>query len=227
MSSSYRLIAAVVLIAASPLFAGEADLFEAPKLKDIAIDGKADDWGDKGLKVAGMTDGSGKKLPAENFEVSFRLGWDEKGLLIIVTVTDDVALESAEKPQDLWKSDSIEIFAADKKGGEICYQAVISPGRDKNKPELRSNLSDYRKEKKNKLAIETQSTVTDKGYVIEARLPWTNLNIEAAENTEIGFQFFANDVDKEGDRYQALWFPKSDIHADKNNMQRIKLGGEK
>ncbi len=224
MSFPRNLIAALAFSAATQLCAAEPEVFVAPKLSDIAIDGKADDWGDKGLKVAGMTDGSGKKLPAENFDVSFKLGWDEKGLLILATVTDDVALEPAEKPQDLWKGDSLEIFVADKKGGEQCYQVVIAPGRDKNKPEMRSNLSDYRKEKKPKLTAETKSTVTDKGYVIEARLPWTNLNIEAAENTEIGFQFFANDVDKEGDRYQALWYPKSEIHTDKNNMQRIKLG---
>ncbi|HYG77383.1 MAG TPA: sugar-binding protein [Planctomycetota bacterium] len=219
----HKYLLAAACCASVTLFGADDKVFDVPLLKDVVIDGKADDWGAKGLKVEGLTDGSGKKQTAPNFDVSFRLGWNEKGMLIVATVTDDAPVEPAEKPEDLWKGDSIEIFMAEKKGGETSYQVVISPGRQAGK-ELRTNLSDYRKDKKGKLTIEAKSTTSDKGYVIEALLPWTNLRLEPSANSEVGLQFFANDVDKEsGERYQALWFPKPDIHGDKNNMQRVRL----
>ena len=98
---------------------------------------------------------AGRCRPPQDFNVTFRLGWNEKGLLVLVNVIDDVALEPAEKPEDLWQGDSIEFFVATQRGADKSYQVVIAPGRDKRKPELRSNISDYRKGegKKEKLSI--------------------------------------------------------------------------
>jgi len=150
-------------------------------------------------------------------------------LLVLVTVTDDVALEPAEKLEDLWQGDSIEFFLATKRGSDQSYQVVIAPGRDPKKPELRSNISDYRKgtAKKEKLTIEAVRTTNDKGYVIEALLPWKNLGIEAKDGAEIAFQLYANDADKENERYQALWYPKPDAHSDTHNTYTLKLSDAK
>ena len=46
------------------------------------IDGKGDDWGDKGFKVGALCDVAGKTRTPENFNTSFALGWDERGLLV-------------------------------------------------------------------------------------------------------------------------------------------------
>jgi hypothetical protein len=206
--------------------ADDSPLFSVPKLSGITIDGKADDWADKGFKVNLLADSGGKMQPSSNFNATFRLGWDEKGLLVLVNVKDDVAMEPAEKIFDIWKGDSIELFVSSKRGDANSYQAVIAPGLDAKYNELRMNLSDYRKDKKGKLEAEAKREKVDGGYVMEVLLPWKNLNIEAAENAELGFQFYANDTDKGEDRYQALWYPKSEAHQDANNMHRIKLAAD-
>src|SRR5579862_231718 len=205
--------------------ADDSPIFDVPKLADIKIDGKADDWADKGFSVENLCDVAGKTRTPDNFNASFKLGWDERGLLVLVTVIDDVPLEPAEKPEDLWQGDSIEFFVCTARGSDQSYQVVVAPGRDVKKPELRSNISDYRKGtgKKEKLTIEVARTVNDKGYVIEAMLPWKNLAIEPKEGLELAFQLYANDADKENERYQALWYPRPDAHSDTNNTHRIRL----
>jgi hypothetical protein len=144
-------------------------------------------------------------------------------LLILINATDDVASEPAEKPEELWKGDSVEMFVANDRGGDSVMQIVIAPGRDPKHNALRSNVSDYRKEKKGKLEITAERTVSDTGYVIEVLVPWKNLNIEAKDGANVGFQFYANDVDQGEARYQALWFPKPETHQDSKNMFRLKL----
>jgi hypothetical protein len=203
--------------------ADDSPVFSIPKVSNIVIDGVADDWNVNGFKVDVLTDSGGKVQLASNFNATFRLGWDEKGLLVLVMVKDDVAMEPAEKIFDIWKGDSIELFVSSKRGDANSYQAVIAPGLDAKYNELRMNLSDYRKDKKGKLTAEAKRAKVDGGYVMEVMLPWKNLGIEAAENVELGFQFYANDTDKGEDRYQALWYPKSEAHQDANNMHRIKL----
>lgn len=218
------------MVATTPsLQAADGPVFEIPKLGEVKIDGKADDWGDKGFKVESLCDVAGRTRPPQDFDVSFRLGWTEQGLAVLVDVSDDTALEPAEKPEDLWQGDSIEFFVATARGSDKSYQVVVAPGRDKKKPELRSNISDYRKGdgKKEKLSIEAARTVSDKGYVLEVLLPWKNLGIEAKEGAELAFQIYANDVDKENERFQALWYPKPDAHSDTNNTYTLKLAGEK
>lgn len=216
----------LLAVCVCPVRAADDSVFEAPKLDGITVDGKSEDWGDKGLMIDVLKDVNGKAPAPANFKAAFRLGWNDEGLLVLVWVSDDVALEPEAKAEDLWKGDSIEMFLATARGAEDHLQIVIAPGRDPNHKELRSNVSDYRKEKKGKLAVTAASTIKENGYAIEVHLPWKNLNIEAAEGKEVGFQFFANDVDKAGERNQLLWFPKPDAHADTNNMYRLKLAAK-
>ena len=223
------LVAAPLLTLERGVAGDSSPVFDIPKLADMKIDGKADDWGDKGFRVDGLCDVAGRARPPADFDVAFRLGWNDAGLLVLVTVTDDIPLEPAEKPEDLWQGDSIEFFVATERGADKSYQVVVAPGRDPKKPELRSNISDYRKGegKKEKLTIEAARTINDKGYVLEVLLPWKNLGLEPKEGVEFAFQLYANDVDKENERYQALWYPRPDAHSDTHNTQRIRLAGDK
>ena len=226
---NFKTTVSAVLLVASVCVVRAADdtVYDIPKLDGITIDGKSEDWGDKGLMVDSLKDVNGKAPPPANFKAAFRLGWNDEGLLVLVWVSDDVALEPEEKVEDLWKGDSIEMFLATDRGAEDHMQIVIAPGRDPNHKGIRSNVSDYRKEKKGKLTVKAASTINENGYVIETLIPWKSLNIEAAEGKTVGFQFFANDVDKAGERNQLLWFPKPDAHNDTNNMYRLKLAAGK
>jgi len=214
----------------SAMAAGAAEpaspVFDIPKLDDITIDGKADEWGDRGFRIELLADAYGKVPPASNYSAKFRLGWNEKGVLVLATVTDDVFLEPAKKPEELWKGDSVEFFMATERGGNDSLQVVIAPGCDPNSPDIRYNISDYRQKKEGKLTIEVARTKTDKGYVMEVLLPWKNLNIEAAEGKELGFQIYANDSDKADERVQTLWYPVPEANVDSNRMYRVRLAAK-
>jgi len=222
LSLACLLLTSLVLAAETPA----SPVFGVPKLDNTAIDGKEDDWGDRGFRVNILADAFGKVPAAKDFVAKFRLGWNENGLLVLVTVSDDVFLEPATKPEELWKGDSIEFFMCTERGGSDSFQVVIAPGCDPNSPEIRTNISDYRKNKGEKLALEVARTKTDKGYVMEALLPWKNLAIEPQEGKEVGFQLYANDSDKADQRNQLLWYPVPEAHSDTNRMYLVRLAAK-
>jgi hypothetical protein len=212
--------------------AGEAPaapVFDVPRVENVAVDGKADDWGEQGFRVEVLADPTGKAMPTANYDASFRLGWDDNGLLVLITVQDDVFLEPFKKPEELWKGDSVELFMATKRGGEDSFQVVIAPGCDPNNAEARHNISDYRKNTelaKTKLEITVARTKVEHGFVMEVLLPWKNLGIEAKEGREVGFQFYANDSDKEGERFQLLWYPVPEANVDSSRMYSLRLAAK-
>jgi len=213
------------LAQAATLRAGDDAIFDVPKISGISIDGKSDDWKDQGLKVEGLKDEKGAAFPAANLTAGFRLGWDERGLLVFVTVVDDVALES-DKDDELWRADSVEFFAASEHGGDNFFQIIVSPGRDEKHAQLRKQLGDHRKEKKGALSIDCVAAKTANGYVMEALLPWSNLNRGWETLDELAFQLYVNDSDAPGQRQQAVWFPAGNSGSNSRSMYRIRLAGK-
>src|SRR5699024_8827699 len=63
-------------------------VFNIPHLADIAVDGKSGDWGERGFAVDVLANTLEHPRPRADFDASFRLGWNEHGLLVLVNVTD-------------------------------------------------------------------------------------------------------------------------------------------
>src|SRR3954463_240811 len=83
-----------------------APVFEIPHLDKITVDGKADDWGDKGFHIDVLAENSPNLRAAGNFYSNVRLGWNDAGLCILMQINDDVNLEDANEDR-LWSKDSI------------------------------------------------------------------------------------------------------------------------
>lgn len=224
---SLRWVFCAALVSLPLVAADDGIVYEIPKLADVVLDGKADEWEGKGLPIGDLKPVKDGARTAPNFDAKFRMGWDERGILLLVQVTDDTATEPAQKIEEIWKGDSIEAFFATERGKSAAYQVVLAPGRGGEKKELRYNLSDYRKDFREKLTMEAKSAYTTNGYTVEILFPWKNLKAEPKPGLELAAQLFANDLDGDGERYQVMWFPKPDPHLDSNNMQRIKLGESK
>jgi len=196
-------------------------LFDVPRLDDITIDGNADDWGDRGFRVGVLGDGTGKVKPAADLDVAFRLGWDERGLLLLVSVRDDVFDEA---DGALWSKDSLEIFYSPHRGSPDVFQVVISPGMDPRHPELRWSTHDYRVTealKQTPGTVTAKRTRTANGYILEVLLPWENFAIKPQAGRELAFQIYVNDADG-GFRSQVRWHPIAGAH-DSMNMHRLQL----
>jgi predicted esterase len=208
--------------------ATDAPVFDVPRLDNVTIDGKADDWGDRGFRVDALAPVNGGLRPADNFAANFRAGWNDKGLLVLVTARDDLASEGS-NPKELWQKDSIELFWGTKVGVRDWVQTHIGPGVDPKTPEIRTNIDDHR-ESADLRGIEPKITVartkTAGGYVLEALLPWDCLKIKPEKNREVAFQIVVNDVDGDGPRAQLMWYPEEGAYSDAGKMHRVRLSDQ-
>lgn len=186
-------------------------VFRIPHLDGIRIDGALEDWGDSGFRVDFITDPNGHFLPADDFDVRFRLGWNKDGLLVLAVVLDDIALEHEDLSR-LWQRDCLELFFSSSVGSTHRHQVVIASGQDPKYKRVRRRIYDWRlpDQKSSELTVRTASHVGTDGYVAEALLPWSNVDTDPCPGEEVGFQFVAHDFDGPGDASGPLrvaWFP--------------------
>jgi hypothetical protein len=93
-------------------------------------------------------------------------------------------------------------------------------------PDVRTHFDDHRETAALKAAapaISAARTRTADGYVVEALLPWSNLQIRPAAGREIAFQIVVNDVDGESSRVQQMWYPEEGAYSDPAKMHRVRL----
>lgn len=204
--------------------------FDIPRLDGITVDGDASDWAEEGFKAFVLTNTQGVQKHPEDFDASFRLGWDDQGLLVLLNVTDDIFIEH-EDPRLMWLWDSAELFLAAEVGeNKDYYQAVVSPGVAEGQPELRTEVYDNRVlPGEAELSVEAARVKSENGYVLEVRLPWANLGIAPSLGEVVGFQVFVNDVDEKATdfagRFQLQWYSRWTKHGS-NWMHKVRLAKE-
>jgi caffeoyl-CoA O-methyltransferase len=189
----------------------EKPVFQIPRIEGIAIDGAWEDWGDRGFRVDFVAAPDGRILPVDDFDVKFRLGWDQQGLLVLAEVRDDITVED-ENSSRLWQRDCVELFFSKTVGSTHRCQVVIASGRDPQYKKVRQRIYDWRlpEQKTRDLSATVASRVHRGGYVVESMLPWSNVSIKPSLGSEVGFQFVANDDDGPGDSSGPLrvaWYP--------------------
>ena len=217
MNSSAKRTTALIsisLMLLGPAVAGQqaADQhpYDIPALTNITIDGKPADWGERGFRLDLLLQPDGKLRPVKSHDARARLGWSEKGLLILVSATDDHWMESEAEDQ-LWANDGVEVFLMQKPGAPDIAQWVVAPGMDARYPDLRCHFHDSRKTK-GVMGLPAKAVVArtkaGRGYRMEMLLPWSSVAIEPAEGARFGFQVWVNDKEEgERDAYHAAWFP--------------------
>lgn len=204
-------------------------VFDVPRLEGVVVDGDGSEWGDRGLRIGVIKSKEGTPTPAADLDVRFRLGWDDEGLLLLLTVHDDVPVEHPSMTE-LWSKDSVELFASTEPGAKTLYQVYLGPGRDPEFPEVRRKFFDHREngESMAELELRAARSLTATGYVFEVLMPWANLGGEPATGGEAGFQLYVNDSDvrDQWDWYRALWYPRDAVHMYPGNMHRLRLAEE-
>ena len=202
-------------------------LCDIPRL-DVAIDGETQDWADKGLKVVSLPGPGGKLRSPEDFDPSFKIAWNDRGIFILARVSDNV-VRAASDTASLRQGDSVEVFLTPKRGSAESYRLVVAPGTDPGSTEVRSRLYDHRKNTAGEeLTADIAGKTTPGGYLVEILLPWKNLKITPGVGSELGLQVFVNDDDGRGAKYrfQALWHPAGDPGRDPLAYQTLRLAAE-
>ncbi len=210
--------------------------FNIPLMEDVVIDGKADDWADRGFQVNLLSPQSlswllplGHNLPdTRDHEPRFRLGWNEEGLLVLITVRDNVSIEQEDIGM-LWKYDGVELFLAARPGAKDFCQWAFSPGMAADHKELKWHFHENRKnealkQKPATILAARQAAAGGHGYTLEAQLPWSALGIEPATGLVVGFQLKINESDDPAEPTRPVpWFPHPHTYADSSRMHKVRL----
>jgi len=200
---------------------------DVPRL-EITVDGEANDWADRGLQVVSLPGPGGKLRAPNDFDPCFRLGWNERGIVLLAQVKDN-AIRPAPDGTPLERGDCVEIFVTPKRGSAESYRLVIAVGTDPGTAKARSHFDDYRKATAGEaLTAEIAAKAAPEGYVVETCLPWKNLKIKPGTGAEFGLQLFVNDDDGKGGKYRfgALWHPAGDPRRDPLAYQTFHLAAE-
>jgi cellulose/xylan binding protein with CBM9 domain/calcineurin-like phosphoesterase family protein len=200
----------------------EVPAFDAPRVDGLVIDGDPGEWEDAGLDVGYLAGEDGAVYDSADLGASAKIAWDARGLVVMVRVADDTAVES-DDIESLWSADSIEYFVSTGVGSDQRYQVLVAPGADGEDAQSQQWQYDYRKDRDSDIAVEYASKVIDGGYVVELLLPWSNLGIEPTDGGEVAFQFYVNDRDTEGDAKGVWWHVDRDAHEHPESMYAVRL----
>ncbi len=196
---------------------------DIPRL-EISVDGDASEWAEGGLPVKSLPGPDGKLRAADDLDACMRIGWNERGLLLLAEIRDN-AVRPSPSAARLEQGDSLELFLTRRRGSDEGYRLVAAPGADPKQPAVRTHFTDYRKDTSTKLAADVAASKTPKGYVVELCLPWSNLPVRPQIGEEFGLQVFVNDDDGRGEkhRFQALWHPAGNPRQDPLAYQVFRL----
>jgi len=220
------LLFCLIILRCCAMAIADDPVFDIPRLDGITIDGNNNDWGENGFRVETLASDSGEVRDPRDFDARFRLGWDERGLLVLVTVHEKNITE-ADQPRDLAQKDSVELYMATAPGAPQAFQLLAGTGADPKFPSLRTSIKDLREPAPaRKLEAETAATQTKDGYLLESRLPWSNLAITPGPGQEAAFELSVNDLDQNGSRLTVTWCPNYRSVAHRKAMFRVRLASQ-
>lgn len=136
--------------------------------------------------------------------------WDDNNMYIAARIVDNVPFNVFTKNADIWNADCLElVFSANQEAdSERTYfefndlQLGISPGNGKN---INPSVWIW---SRNKLAegAKVVSKRFDKGYILEASIPWKTLrNFAPASGVLTGFDAAIDDSDGKTRKTQMVW----------------------
>ena len=180
-----------------------------------AIDGNLSDWPDvapalSAYRVYGHESWDG----SEDLAALWRLGWDNDNLYLGVTVIDDVHVQTRSDTQ-IFRGDSLDIqIETNRAGGPGAnlnpntFQIIFSPGDFNAVPPA---VFRFRGDEAGRSVqspghnIVFQAQQTETGYVLEAAIPWRDLEIMPTDGLVLGAALNATDNDTPGTAVQEVF----------------------
>jgi hypothetical protein len=164
-------------------------------------------------------------LPNPNLRGDFRVCWDDKNLYFHVQVKDPSPMKNEHKGKNLWNADAIELFVGAKeldKDGPLMYsdRQILIGAKDPTEV----YIAEHEKESESVQAIAVKDVSGD-GYVIQAFIPWTALDIPTPKaGQEILFDVAIDNTDDGLKRtHQLAWNGTSKNSGDRTAWGRIRL----
>jgi hypothetical protein len=181
----------------------------------IIVDGNAAEWA--GIPVYSSPhivftgdawDGS------DDLAASWQMAWDDQTLYLIANVADDVHAQN-QLGNQTFRGDSIELQVDADRAGDYGptlspddFQLALSPGDFNNVPasafRFQGTASGSMLDATTPHGIVVAAIPSGAGYVLEAAIPWRDLNITPSAGLVIGLAVNVNDNDRPGTAAQEL-----------------------
>ena len=190
--------------------------------KPVTIDGDLREYPKYAIR---MDDKSFEKLQyfeyggKNDISADIYLLWDDENLYMAARVIDDVPFDNGKEGPDIWDGDALEVLLGmDEKAdpariyfGKGDYQIGLSPGNNKGiKPgEWVWRRDDYQS------GIKVASKPWEKGYIIEARIPFEVLGgFKPEAGKKFSFDIAVDDSDKGKRDAQMVWTGTKEFYSD-------------
>jgi len=165
-----------------------------PFIDSIEVDGNNADWGNKANTISFQSDLFGTILDTTDIRPLIHLGWSKEGLCIFAEIHDDSIAIDYMKP---WQSDNLELFISDTIGGKNLIQFIFFPPDTSKSTGIRQ-IFDFRAKqvlKKTNVRINNKQIKTNKGYNIEAIIPFDILGKTSSLHQNFAIQLIVNERD--------------------------------
>jgi len=173
--------------------------FDVPRMEGIVVDGSADDWSDGGFQVNLF--GKGR----------CRLGWDERGLLL-VTVTDK-DFQGSGRMRDFT---GIALLALQPGRRDTLELGISTRGR-------RWAVGRSGGQGGAEAAVQAADSAAGDSYVVEALFPWAGLGVAPEVGGEVGLPMFFYREDRVGPGSSALRDAQQRVLRSPKNICRLRL----
>jgi hypothetical protein len=152
-----------------------------------------------------------------DLEATWRLGWDPNSLYLAVTVVDDLHVQTQTGNQ-MFRGDSVEIQIDTNRAANATlvnpgtFQLLLSPG---NFADLAPSAFRFQGTGEGRILdapghrIQVNAARTGEGYVLEAAIPWSDLNFVPDEADVLGIALNANDNDQADEAVQEVMMSSS------------------
>lgn len=177
------------------------------------INGNLSDWPDapttQSSHVVHRADGVTRSPTAL---ATWRLGWDDTHLYVITAVTDDIHVQTQQGSQ-VFRGDSLELQIETNPNrnasslGPSNFQIALSPGNFSDIPpsafRFQGNAQGQMRDALGH-SIVVAANQTDEGYIVEAAIPWADLNMTATAGLTLRVALNLNDNDTPGTARQEM-----------------------
>lgn len=196
LQKNWSLFFSIILVTFSNCSKNSAPAYYAYEVKQAPIvDGIIDEIWNKAKidTIKGSIIGDENKKDDNDFTVRFRCLWDYSNLYFLFEITDDVKLYS---PGINWyENDLVQLFfshsltklkRAETKNGDVLQYTFIYS--------IDSFLLGNKYQTKSKIFF--KETDTKKGYLVEIKFPWPEIDIKPGKGLHIPLNCEASDLDK-------------------------------
>ena len=202
-------------------------IIDIPRLDNIVIDGNSDEWNNEARMFSIYANQYGETYPPDNLSARVSMGWNEKGIVLLIDVTDNEAYERGSEKL-LWRDDGVQIYMNRKYCDDNILQYSIAPGTTERYKNVRYHITDHRRKKELQEIVPTLQVASKQkygGYQIEALLPFSNLDITPEDSFVTALQIYVHDRDFSDKKQRNVleWFYLTTSHLNTHGFQPVRL----